>query len=87
MKKMNEAKHDAIVAVLNNMDIDDLVRVYNEMAEDNYDETIYTNEDYTLNELFPSLPRRSAPPSMVIITTTTITATSTDAGISALSPA
>lgn len=52
MKKMNEAKHDAIVAVLNNMDIADLVSTYNQMAEDNYDETIYTNEDYTLNELF-----------------------------------
>lgn len=48
------AKRNAVRAIVDTLDTDDMVRLYNEMAEKNNYTPIYENTDEMLDELFSS---------------------------------
>ena len=53
---MTQNQFDAIVSLLKNLEVSKLVSIWNEYCdENNPDDSIYENEEYTLNEMFPSV--------------------------------
>lgn len=53
---MTQNQFDAIVSLLENLEVSKLVSIWNEYCdESNPDDYIYENEEYVLNEMFPSV--------------------------------